>query len=134
MTKKQIVLEIVAWILTLFLVLVFFRAGVTKFSDSGFWAAAFRHWGFPVWFRILIGVVEAGGALLLLWPRTASYAAINLGVVMVGAIGTVLVAGQTRNLVQPTVALLLCSVVAALRWRKRLHMPARSAAIFSATS
>jgi uncharacterized membrane protein YphA (DoxX/SURF4 family) len=134
MTRKQIALEVVTWILTVFIFVIFFRAGILKFSDSSFWAAAFRNMGFPVWFRIVIAVLETAGAVFLLWPRTASYAALNLAVVMVGAIGTVLTVGSTRNLVQPIAALVLLCIVAALRWRKRYRLPWSHSAISAPSS
>ena len=59
------------WIPTLFLVFVFAPQAWNKLSDTGGWAIAFRHWGYPTWFRILIGFVETSAALLLLWPRSA---------------------------------------------------------------
>ena len=85
MDKKRIAKEIVAWLLALWLGYVFFRAGIDKFDDGSGWSRAFRGWGFAVWFRVLIGVLEVIGALLVLVPRTAVYGAITIGVVMIGA-------------------------------------------------
>jgi uncharacterized membrane protein YphA (DoxX/SURF4 family) len=85
MDKKRIAKEVVAWLLALWLCLVFFRAGIAKFDDASGWSAAFRGWGFAVWFRVLIGVLEVIAAMLLLVPRTVAYGTIMIGVIMIGA-------------------------------------------------
>jgi uncharacterized membrane protein YphA (DoxX/SURF4 family) len=67
---------------------LFVLAGSMKFinaEEAGKQSAQFGH---PDWFRILIFVVEIGGGLTLLIPRTAFYAATALGVVMAGAVFT----------------------------------------------
>jgi uncharacterized membrane protein YphA (DoxX/SURF4 family) len=74
-----------AWLLGLYLARMYARMGWVKFDPHGFWTPAFERWGFPVWFRILIGVLEVGGAILLVVPWTASYGGIILSVVMSGA-------------------------------------------------
>jgi len=85
MDKKRIAKEIVAWLLALWLCWIFVRAGIDKFDDASGWSRAFRGWGFAVWFRVLIGVLEVLAAALVLLPRTAAYGAILIGVVMIGA-------------------------------------------------
>ena len=84
----RIGLEVALWALTALLVMVFARAGVAKFDSSSGWARAFAHWAYPVWFRVLIGLVEVAAAALLLWPRTAAYGAILIIAVMLGGMGT----------------------------------------------
>lgn len=71
------------WILTLLLVLLFGSAGMGKFGNAD-WADMFVRWGYSVEFRYLIGVLEILGAIGLLIPRTASYAAVGLIVIMLG--------------------------------------------------
>jgi putative oxidoreductase len=85
MNKKRIAKEIAAWLLALWLCYVFFRAGIDKFDDASGWSRAFRGWGFAVWFRVLIGVLEVIAALMLLVPRIVVYGTITIGVVMIGA-------------------------------------------------
>src|SRR5439155_24210757 len=58
MTKRRMAKEIAAWILSLFLCFLFARAGIAKFDDASGWSAMFRAWGFPLWFRLFIGVWE----------------------------------------------------------------------------
>lgn len=68
-------LEVLLWALSIKLILVFARAGWDKFDAGSGWARAFAVWGYPVWFRLTIGVFELAAAALLLWPRTAAYGA-----------------------------------------------------------
>ena len=85
LSRKEMAVEIVLWLLALFLASVFIRQGWAKFDDTSGWARAFRTWHFPVWFRILIGVLETGAGLLVLWRRTGSVGAVTIMVVMLGA-------------------------------------------------
>src|SRR6185503_10814861 len=73
------------YIPALLLILIFAPQGYAKFSDTSGWARAFRTWGYPVWFRITIGVIELLAVVLLLWGRTAAVGAILIICVMLGA-------------------------------------------------
>src|SRR5687768_12991840 len=118
MSVRRIVTEIAAWFLAIFLFRAFFTAGIAKFDDSSGWARAFHSWGFPIWFRLLIGVIETAAAALVLWPRTAAYGASAMVVVMLGAIVTFAVNGRMHP--TPIVTLSIAFVLLALRWRRRL--------------
>ena len=118
MSPRRIAKEVVAWLLAIFLFTVFFRAGIAKFDDASGWARSFQRWGFPVWFRVAIGVIEAAAALLILWPRTAAYGAAAMAAVMIGAIGTFVVNGTMHP--TPIVTLVWVTIVLLLRWRQRI--------------
>jgi uncharacterized membrane protein YphA (DoxX/SURF4 family) len=120
MSKKQIAKEIVIWILTLLLVAMFLNAGIRKFPESGGWTKFFRYAGYPVWFRIFIGVAEVGAALLLLWPRTASYGAAAVVILMIGAIATVIAKFPLRGTAPGIACLIVGSIVLVARWPRRL--------------
>jgi uncharacterized membrane protein YphA (DoxX/SURF4 family) len=109
--------DIALWLVSAFLVYVFARQGWAKFSDTSGWARAFAVWHYPVWFRILIGVVETAAALLLLTRRTASIGAALIAVVMLGGMATHLYWGQARYLTSEVLPLTLSLVVLAGRWR-----------------
>jgi len=123
MNKKKIALEVFTWLITLFVVAIFFRTGMAKFAARGWWVDSFRMWGYPDWFRIAIGVIEVGG-LLMLWPRVASYVSLTLAAVMVGAVGTLINATPNRRSITPVILIVLCCTIAALRWNQRLRVSA----------
>ncbi|HVR39878.1 MAG TPA: DoxX family protein [Thermoanaerobaculia bacterium] len=117
MNKKRVAKEIAVWLLTIFLVFLFARAGIAKFDDASGWSKMFRAIGFPVWFRILIGILEVGAAVLILIPRVAIYGTMLIGVVMLGAIGTQLVQHHLHP--APFSALAIATIVFLLRWPAR---------------
>ena len=88
MTKGRIVKEVVLWIIALFLALVCLRSGWLKVTGNIFWVRDFHRWGYPEWFRIVVGIAELTSMVLLLVPRFAGYGASLFVVVMLGAIYT----------------------------------------------
>src|SRR5882762_9147831 len=74
--------------ITLFLALVCLRSGWLKVTGNIFWVRDFHRWGYPDWFRVMVGIAELTSMALLLIPRLASYGAMLFVVVMLGAIYT----------------------------------------------
>ena len=109
--------DVALWLPALFLAWVFARQGWAKFSDTSGWARAFTVWHFPVWFRILIGVVEVAAAILLLTRRTAALGAALIVVVMLGAMGTHLYWGKPGHMTSEVLPLTLALVILAGRWK-----------------
>jgi len=129
LSRKELALEIVLWVFALFLAWVFIRQGLAKFDDTSGWARAFRTWHFPVWFRILIGMLETIAALSLLWKRTALAGAIIIMVVMLGAMGTHVYWGRPGQVTSEILPLVLSTLVALGRrksflGRWRVQVPA----------
>jgi uncharacterized membrane protein YphA (DoxX/SURF4 family) len=119
----RIAFEALLWSVSLLLIMVFVRAGWDKFDDASGWARAFRVWGYPVWFRVLVGVIELGAALLLAWPRTAAYGAALIIVVMLGGMGThVFVEHRPARVTSELGQLTFSSIVLAGRWRRRITL------------
>lgn len=83
------------WLLTILLALLFGQTGVGKFAVPA-WADMFARWGYSDMFRYLIGVLEILGAIGLLIPRTASYAATGLIGIMIGGIVTHVLHGEIQ--------------------------------------
>jgi uncharacterized membrane protein YphA (DoxX/SURF4 family) len=110
---------------TLFLVYVFASQGPTKFSNSSGWARAFALWHFPIWFRILIGVLETAAAALLLTRRTAPIGAALIALVMLGGMGTHIYWGRPQQVTSEVVPLVLSIVVLCGRWRHFAAMVSR---------
>ncbi len=125
--RRQVVVEIVLWVLALFLAWVFIRQGISKFSDTSGWAQAFRVWHFPVWFRVLIGVAETAAAVLLLTRRTAFAGAIIIIVIMLGAMGTHVYWGRPGQVTSEILPLFLSTMVAIGR-RKSFFLRQRAVA------
>ena len=91
MTKGRIAKEIIFWIAALFLALVCLRSGLMKMPGvpgEEFWIRDFQRWGYPDWFRIVVGIAELLSAGLLLVPRVAAYGAGLFALLMLGAICT----------------------------------------------
>ena len=125
MTTRERVISLattgLVWLATAYLAIIFARAGIQKFSSNSGWAHAFEVWGFPVWFRILVGILELAGAALVLIPRTAAYGAATIIVVMLGAVGTHVVHAEGIHEVVP---LIMATIVLLGRWR-RMWRPGR---------
>src|SRR5690348_11938853 len=115
MAKARAVDAFVIWTLSIVLAGLFLLTGVPKILGSeavGFQASAMR--GFPQVMRIIVGVVECVGAIGLLIPATASFAAIVLAVVMVPATLTQYASGEGHVYV-PIIVLALLLVIP---WRR----------------
>lgn len=106
------------WLPAILLMLVFIPQGLAKFSDTSGWTAAFRQWGYPDWFRMLIGALELSAALLLLLGRTAAFGAIIIIVVMLGAWATHLSLEGGRHMTSEVGPLVLATIVLILRRRQ----------------
>ena len=113
--RGALVRLIAAWIAAALLTLFFVPAGWAKFSDHSGWAVAFRHWGYPTWFRVLIGVLELGAVLLLLSGRWAVAGATVIIVVMLGGMGTHVAFDGGRHITSEAVPLVLASLVLWMR-------------------
>ena len=115
------------WLPAILLILIFAPQGWAKFSDASGWATAFRHWGFPDWFRITIGVLELAAVGLLALGRTAAFGAIIIIMVMLGAWATHLIFDGGRHMTSEVVPLVLASIVLIVR-RRQVPFPRRHAA------
>jgi putative oxidoreductase len=113
------------WIPAVLLVLIFAKQGWSKFDEASGWARAFRHWGYPDWFRITIGVVEVGAAALLILGRTAAFGAILIILVMLGGMMTHLLFDGGRNLTSEVMPLVLASIVLAARRGQVMELATR---------
>lgn len=115
------------WLVTLLVAFVFATQGWAKFFSNNFWARSFAHWGYPVWFRILIGVAECVAAALLLVPRLAAYGATLVIAIMLGGVATNLRAGEPRQMVAPLVWMVLASIILIVRRRIALRFASKRA-------
>ncbi len=125
--RSHIVVDAVLWLFSLFLAWIFIRQGIAKFSDTSGWAQAFRTWHFPVWFRVLIGVLETMASILLLTRRTAFAGAIIIIMVMLGAMGTHVYWGHPKQVTSEVLPLLLATLIAVGRRKNFIMRRAMSA-------
>lgn len=116
------------WVLALavggYLITVFVPHGWDKFDPEGFWSAPFERWGYPVWLRILVGVLETGGGLALVVPPLATWGGLATATAMAGAFYTRLPSGHWIDLAWIT-GWLLASLWIAWEWRD-WRLPRRS--------
>jgi hypothetical protein len=77
-------------ILTATLAVVFLVAGTINISGRGTVKADFARWSFPNGFNLVCGGLELVGAALLLAPSTRFWGLALLGVIMAGAIFSLL--------------------------------------------
>lgn len=115
MTKARAVDAFVIWTLSIVLAGLFLLTGIPKVIGAGaigFQASAMRD--FPQAMRVIVGLVECIGAIGLLIPATASFAAIVLAVVMVPAALTQYASGEGHVWVPVLVLGLLLLTV----WRR----------------
>jgi uncharacterized membrane protein YphA (DoxX/SURF4 family) len=111
------------WLATLALAAVFFWTGVRKVLGAGGWVAGFTRWGYPSWFRVLIGVVEVSSAVLLLVPRLAVLGALGIAVTMVGAVASLVKHGASRSIATPLACFCLALVIGWARRREFALFP-----------
>jgi putative oxidoreductase len=110
------------WLATLAVAAVFFWTGARKVLGAGGWVAGFTRWGYPSWFRVLIGVVEVSSAVLLLVPRLAVLGALGIAMTMIGALGTLVMHGASRSIATPLACFCLALVIGWARRRDFMAM------------
>lgn len=116
--------NLATWALQLLLAAAFLAAGLSKLWGVPAMVELFDGIGVGQWFRYVTGLVEIGGAALLLIPGLAAAGAVLLAATMLGAVLThlFLVGGSP---VPALVLLALALVVLALRWPQAKALRAR---------
>ena len=104
------------WTVSVLVAFVLILAGLPKIFGGQDWARNFELWGYPGWFRVLVGIVEVLGAILLVNHRTALFAAGVLTVLMAGATYTQLISGSVANAMIPMILAILTLTVVIARW------------------
>jgi putative oxidoreductase len=85
---------------------VFFFIGKGKFAAQSHWVGIFDQIGFGQWFRYFTGVLQAGGALLVLIPRTFPIGILVLACTMLGAMAAwIFLLGAPFNALIPAIIL-----------------------------
>lgn len=110
---------VVLWTVTVGEALALGAAGLGKFVNPDFWVIMFMSWGYPPWVSTAVGSLEVTGALLLLVPPVAPWAAAVLFVDMAVAFVTLLVNRASLPLFAPAVHMALLSVIIVIRLYRR---------------
>jgi uncharacterized membrane protein YphA (DoxX/SURF4 family) len=115
MPKKRAVNDFVVWTLSVVLAGVFLLAGVPKFFGwNPLVLESAGMAGFPPWIRVIVAVGETAGAIGLLIPSTATFAALMLAGLMVPATLTQFMSNQG----QMWVPVLLLALLVLVAWRR----------------
>lgn len=72
------------------LALAFAGAGLANLVGVGSIKEDFRRWGYPAGFHHVAGLIEIGGAILLLFPQTRLAGLVLLGCTIVAALATLI--------------------------------------------
>jgi putative oxidoreductase len=94
-------------LLVIVLALFFASAGLSKVMNPERHVDTFAQWGYPSWFVYFTGVVEVGGAVLLLVRSLRLYGVAILGVTMMVATLTHFQAGEMAAVPVPLVLFVL---------------------------
>jgi len=81
----------IVWLPSLLLTFIFLMAGLPKLAGAEGHIRHFVTWGYPDWFRLVVGAIEVTSAVLLLVPRLAFFGALGIAVIMSGATYTHLI-------------------------------------------
>jgi putative oxidoreductase len=73
------------WLLRSIVAISFIYIGKGKFDPHSQWVELFARLGFGQWLRYFTGVLQVGGGLLVLIPRTVAIGFCMLAVTMLGA-------------------------------------------------
>lgn len=98
--------QIIKTSLWIILGLLFLAAGGSKLWDPATHAEKFAHWGYPLWFVYVTGIIEVLGAIGLFIPAGRLYGVLLLSITMIGATVTHIRAGEMGAFPVPLVLLL----------------------------
>lgn len=120
-------MSILIIILQVVLGLLFVAIGSMTVAGRQMFVENFRRFGYPQWFRVLIGSLEILGGLGLLigiWlPWLAALASAGLALIMLGAVFTqVRTKESLQRVAFPTLVGVLVIVVAVSYWPMVLHL------------
>jgi putative oxidoreductase len=93
--------NIITWILAVILAFVFIGAGFSKLLGVDTQIKNFESWGYPLWLRFPIGLIEMALAIGLLIPRFRKITIYGIFIWTIVAVITHLQAGQTNMIGGP---------------------------------
>src|SRR5450432_4546903 len=93
--------NIITWILSGILALAFFGSGITKLLGADMQIKNFQSWGYPLWLRFPIGLIEMAFAIGLVIPGYRKITIYGIFIWTVVAVITHLQAGQANMIAGP---------------------------------
>jgi uncharacterized membrane protein YphA (DoxX/SURF4 family) len=105
----------VATILSAILALLYIFFGVPKLMAEPQAVDQFSKYGYPDWFRTIVGIVEVAGGLGLLIPKARKYANFGLIALMIGALFTHVKAEESTMIGLPLLCIIMLSLILWLR-------------------
>lgn len=120
MSTRVLAVEAVLWTCQAGAAWIFMKSARHKVYDFAEVGEEFRHWGYARPAEVTFGLVVLWilGSAGLLLPKTASLAAVVLGVAMLVALATLVVNREWRRLHEPLLPAVLLVVVAIGRWEE----------------
>ncbi|SDW95740.1 Uncharacterized membrane protein YphA, DoxX/SURF4 family [Marininema mesophilum] len=109
------VLKVVGWIGLLLVVGLFLQAGVSKLIGVKMAVEGFHKFGFPDWFRLVIGSLEVIGGIALLFRKYTRHGVALLSTIMIGAIISILMKGNAMDVMMPGITLAVLATIGTLR-------------------
>ncbi len=92
--------NIAYWAMIIFLAAIFVLGGVSKLTAMEMWQErVVNQWNLPAWLAPITGVAEILGGLMLLIPKLTALGAAVIVMVMLGATGTHIMAGEWSRIV-----------------------------------
>ena len=119
------------WLISGLLTVAFLMAGSMKLMGSEALIQNFQRWGYPLFFLYGVGLSEITFAIGLWIPKISGVAALGLVGLMIGAVGTHLMAGEF-NQIGPSMLLgFLAGLVFGIRYSqiRQLYFQFRKSAI-----
>lgn len=98
MTKTK---KIISWVLSALIALGFLFAGITKLFGAEMQIKNLESWGYPLWLRFPIGLLELVLAVTILIPQYRKLTVYGIFIWTVGAVITHLLAGQAAMIGAP---------------------------------
>jgi len=115
-TERSRIDILTTWLPRIGVALFFLMIGSQKFTDPG-WTRIFAQIGAGQWFRYLTGIMQVGGAVLVLVPRTTAVGCAMIASTMLGAVVVNLFILRTGGVFIIPAALFV--IVVAVGWSAR---------------
>ncbi|HEY9278977.1 MAG TPA: DoxX family protein [Eoetvoesiella sp.] len=106
--------EFVVVLLSWLLAAVFAHAAYLNLTGPAFIRDEFQRWGFPAWFRYLVGALELLALILGLFSATRLAGMVMLGALLLGVCWTLAKEADWHRLAFPLVLMALVALVIAL--------------------